>query len=89
MVLLSYNVAHREKILFFPFPQLPYQTYQVPLSELKPLHFGEHMSEHFYSLAASFPSSALQLNLQNQPPLTQSSKMTDTVRASTEKRASK
>lgn len=29
-----------KKNLLFPFHQLPYQPYQVPLSELKPLNFG-------------------------------------------------
>lgn len=68
MALISYDVAYRKKPVIFSFPQLPYQPYQVPLSELKPLHLGEHVSEHFYILAAPFPSSALQLSLQNHPP---------------------
>jgi len=72
MALLSYNVAYRKKNIFFPFPQLPYRVYQVPFLELKPLHLGEHMSEHFCILAVLFLSSALQLHLQNQPPLKRS-----------------
>lgn len=89
MALLSYNAAYREKLYFFSFPPaslpaLPSSSFRIQTSE-----FGEHMSEHFYILAAPFPSSASQLNLQNQPPPRQSSKITNAVRARMEKCASK
>lgn len=89
MALLSYNAAYREKkSIFFLSTSFPTSLTKF-LFQNSNLWIWEHMSEHFYILATPFPSSASQLNLQNQPPPRQSSKITYAVRARMEKCASK